>query len=468
MAARTAPSKAPAAELVAGVRPERLSALAAREAKSYAASRPKTRAALGAGVDAWLDGVPMHWMKDWPMPFPLLVAEARGARLTDLDGYGVDDFCLGDTGSMFGHSPEPVARAIRRQARRGLTYMLPTEAALRAGTLLCERFGGFRWQIATTATDANRFALRVARAVTGRPKVLVFNGCYHGTVDETMVELRDGRTVARAGLTGQVADLGRTAVSAEFNDIEGVRAALETGEIAAVLTEPVMTNSCMVLPQEGFHEALRRLCTDHGALLIIDETHTISTGLGGYTRVHSLSPDMFVVGKCVAGGMPAAVWGMTPSVAEALGRYNATRPAGHSGMGTTLSANPMQFACLEATLGEVMTPENYARMERGALRLSEGLSRVIDRHGAPWHVVRVGARVEFICAPGPLKNGTEAAAAHAPALEAAVHMGLLNRGSLIAPFHNMMLVSPVTKKHQIDRLIAAFDEILTFLFADVT
>ena len=365
---------------------------------------------------------------------------------------------------MFGHSPKPVARAIRQQATRGLTYMLPTVDALEVGHLLTETFGDFRWQIATTATDANRFALRVARAVTGKPKVLVFNGCYHGTVDETMVELENGATAARKGLVGQVADLTQTAVVAEFNDLASVERLLQAGDVAAILTEPVMTNSCMVLPQPGFHEGLRELAFQHGALLIIDETHTISSGLGGYTRVHGLLPDMFVVGKCVAGGMPTAVWGMTGDVARRFAEYNSTRPAGHSGMGTTLSANPMQFACLRATLSEVMTDKAYAHMEKRAARLERGLSKVIAAHGAPWHVVRVGARVEFICAPGPLKNGAEAALAHQPELESAIHIGLLNRGCLIAPFHNMMLVSPVTKKRQIDRLVAAFDEVLTQLF----
>ena len=451
-------------ELIAGVRRDRLEALAQREARRFAQSRPKAAAALRQGAGAFLGGVPMHWMTDWPMPHLPLVARAEGARLTDIDGYGIDDFCLGDTGSMFGHSPKPVARAIRRQARRGLTYMLPTEEALEAGSLLTQTFGDFRWQIATTATDANRFALRVARAVTGRPKVLVFNGCYHGTVDDTMVALDGGATVARPGLVGQVQDLTRGAVAVEFNDLAAVGAALARGDVAAVLTQPVMTNSCMVLPDPGFHDGLRALTLAHGALLIIDETHTISTGHGGYTRVHGLQPDMFVVGKCVAGGMPTAVWGMTDAVAERFAAYNETRPAGHSGMGTTLSGNPMQFACLRATLAEVMTPAHYAHMEKGAARLAAGLAEGIARHAAPWHVVRVGARVEFICAPGPLRNGTEAAAAHQPQVEAALHTALLNRGCLIAPFHNMMLVSPATKKRQIDGLIAAFDEILTDLF----
>ncbi len=451
--------------LIAGVRRDRLDVLAAREAARFARSRPKTRAALADGAAAYLDGVPLHWMKDWPMPYPMLVAEAKGARLTDIDGFDVDDFCLGDTGSMFGHSPAPVAKAIRKQARRGLTYMLPTLEALEVGKLLTRRFGDFRWQIATTATDANRFALRVARAITRRPKVLVFTGCYHGTVDDIFVTLDvEGRTINRPGLLGQVADLSQVATAVEFNDIAGVEAALQTGEIAAILTEPVMTNSCMVLPAPGFHAALRQLATRYGAILIIDETHTISSGLGGYTAVHGLTPDMFVVGKCVAGGMPTAVWGMTPALAQAYIAVNAGRDSGHSGMGTTLSANPMQFACLKATLAEVMTAKAYAHMEKGAARLADGLTGVIARHKAPWHVVRVGARVEFICAPGPLKTGAEAAAAHQPRLEAAVHTGLLNRGCLIAPFHNMMLVSPATKLRQIDRLIAAFDEILTDLF----
>ena len=453
------------ADLIAGVRKDRVVALATREARRFSSSRPLSAAAMAKGAGVFLSGVPMHWMTDWPMPHLPLIDRATGATITDIDGYGIDDFCLGDTGSMFGHSPAPVAKSIRRQARRGLTYMLPSEAALEAGRLLTEVFGAFRWQIATTATDANRFALRVARAVTGRPKVLVFNGCYHGTVDETMVTLAKGRTVTRPGLLGQVTDLSKTAVCVEFNDLAGVEAALAKGDVAAILTEPVMTNSCMVLPEPGFLAGLRAAATHAGALLIIDETHTISTGLGGYTRVHGLTPDMFVVGKCVAGGMPTAVWGMTEPVADSYAEVNAGRPSGHSGMGTTLSANPMQFACLVATLSEVMTAKAYAQMERGAERLAHGLAAVIDRHRAPWHVVRVGARVEFICAPGPLRNGAEAAQAHQPQVEAALHVALLNRGSMIAPFHNMMLVSPATKKRQIDRLIAGFDEVLTDLFA---
>ncbi|TKT77612.1 aspartate aminotransferase family protein [Aquamicrobium sp. LC103] len=442
-----------------GISLARIEALRTAEAKLFRKARPKSKKAMAEGAEAYLAGVPMHWMRDWPMPFPFVVEKASGATITDMDGHELDDFCLGDTGSMFGHSPAPVASAIRRQARRGLTYMLPSEDALHLGRLLAEKFGLARWQIATTATDANRFALRVARAVTGRPKILVFNGCYHGSVDETMVRIANGRPANRPGLAGEFRDLTQATRIVEFNDIEALEAALAEGDVACVIAEPVLTNSCMVLPVPGFHAALREATRRHGTLLLIDETHTISTGPGGYTRAHGLEPDLFVLGKPVAGGVPASVWGMSEEVAARYAAYEQRKEPGYSGMGTTLSANPLQFAAMRATLEKVMTPENYAHMERLAARLEKGLSRAIDRHGLPWHVARVGARVEFICAPGPLANGAEAEAAHAPALEAAIHVALVNRGCLIAPFHNMMLVSPATRKKQVDRLTSAFDEI---------
>jgi glutamate-1-semialdehyde 2,1-aminomutase len=343
--------------------------------------------------------------------------------------------------------------------------MLPTEDALEVGALLAARFGLPNWQVATTATDANRFALRAARAVTGRPKILVFNGCYHGTVDETFVRLVDGRPVMRPGLLGQATDLTQLARVVEFNDVAALQHALSYGDVACVITEPVMTNSCMVLPDPGFLDAVRRLTREAGTLLLIDETHTISSGPGGYTRAHALAPDLFVLGKPIAGGVPASVWGFTDEVAERLDAVRALTPPGHSGMGTTLSANALALAAMRATLEHVMTHEAYAHMERLAGVLAEGLRQVIVTHRLPWHVVRVGARVEFVCAPGPLRNGTEAEAAHAPALEQAVHLSLLNRGCLIAPFHNMMLVCPATTEHQVEQLRRSFADVTALLTA---
>jgi glutamate-1-semialdehyde 2,1-aminomutase len=448
-----------------GISLDRIGKLRAAEAAAFSKARPRSRAAFGKGIAGFFGGVPMHWMNDWPTPFPIMVDRAKGATILDLDGIRLDDFCLGDTGSLFGHSPEPVARAIRRQAGRGLTYMLPDEDTLVLGKLLSERFGLPQWQIATTATDANRFALRVARAVTNRPKILVFNGCYHGSVDETMVRLVDGKAVNRPGLAGEFRDLTQATEVIEFNDIAALENALAGGDVACVITEPVLTNSCMVLPEPGFHAALRRITRKTGTLLLIDETHTISTGPGGYTGRHGLKPDLFVLGKPIAGGMPASVWGMSADLARRYRAYERTKEPGYSGMGTTLSANPLQFAAMRATLEEVMTEENYARMETLAQRLAAGLSAAIAAHGFPWHVARVGARVEFICATGPLRNGGEAEAAHAPALEAAIHVALVNRGVLIAPFHNMMLISPATTKAQVDRLVGAFSEVAALLAA---
>jgi glutamate-1-semialdehyde 2,1-aminomutase len=450
---------------IGGVDTALIAEVRASEAERYVADRPKSQAAMAAGAEGYLGGVPMHWMRDWPMPFPFVVEKAKGATITDIDGHTLADFCLGDTGSMFGHSPKPVVKAIRRQAKRGLTTMLPSQDALAVGSLLAERFGLPAWQIATTATDANRFALRVARAVTGRPKILVFNGCYHGSVDETMVRLRHGWPVNRPGLAGEFRDLTQATRVVEFNDGPALEAALAEGDVACVIAEPVLTNSCMVPPQPGYHAALREITRRHGTLLMIDETHTISTGPGGYTRAYGLEPDLFVLGKPVAGGLPASVWGMSAEVADRWAAYEAAKEPGYSGMGTTLSANPLQFAAMRAVLEEVMTDDAYEHMERLAARLEQGLAAVIEGLGVPWHVARVGARVEFICAPGPLGNGAEAELAHAPALEAAIHVGLVNRGCLIAPFHNMMLVSPATKKKQVDRLVEAFGEIVERLAA---
>ena len=450
-------------DIIGGIKRSRIKATFSQEQITFVAAHGKSKAALEKGAGNFLNGVPLHWMADWSMPFPMLVDKAKGAKLTDIDGQRYDDFCLGDTGSMFGHSPKPVAKAIRKQSGNGLTYMLPTEDALEVGKLLVERFGPFQWQIATTATDANRFALRVTRAVTGRKKILVFNACYHGTVEETFVRLERGKTVHRPGLVGQAVDLTENTVVVEFNDIPTLEKALSRKDIACVITEPVLTNSCMVLPEPGFHQALRRLTRETGTLLLIDETHTISSGLGGYTRTHGLEPDIFVLGKPVAGGVPASIWGLSHDVAARFLETEKTRASGHSGMGTTLSANPLQFAAMRACLSDVMTKGNYAHMDALAHILETKLSKIIKKCKLPWHVARVGARVEFICAPGPLHNGTESEAAHQPELEKCIHLALLNRGSLIAPFHNMMLISPVTTRKQVDRLVRNFADVTRIL-----
>ena len=433
-----------------------------RESRQYRERRPRGEQAA-AHPSAFYGGTPLHWMRDWPLPFSLIVERAQGATLTDIDGNTLADFCLGDTGAMFGHSPPPVVAAITCQVARGMTHMLTTEDAAQVGPLLRERFGLPHWQVATTASDANRFALRVARAVTGRRKVLVMNGCYHGAVDESYVMLKDGKANVRPGVIGQAVDLTQTSKVVEFNDPAALEAALAPRDVAVVMMEPALTNCSMVLPEPGYLAQVRRGTRDTGTLLLIDETHTISTGPRGYSGLHALDPDIFVLGKPVAGGLPASVWGFTEAIAAQWAHIEATKPPGHSGLGTTLSANALQLAAMRATLTEVMTDAAYAHMEMLASRLAAGFEAVIRTRRRPWHVVRVGARVEFAFAPQPFRNGTQAYAAHDGALENAIHLGLVNRGSLITPFHNMMLVCPQTSAAQVDALIHGFDDVLGHL-----
>lgn len=448
-----------------GIDPARVRALAQAERARYEAANPRSKALAARAAEHLMFGVPLHWMNDWATPFPLQVAEARGARLTDVDGHERIDFCLGDTGAMFGHSPPAVTDALQRQAARGLTTMLASEDAAAVAALLAERFGLPRWQFAMTATDANRFVLRWLRAATGRRVLLVFNACYHGTVDDVFVDLVDGRPVQRDSLLGQVHDLTATTRVVEFNDLATLEAALAPGDVACVLAEPVMTNIGMVLPEPGFWERAIELIHHHGSLLVMDETHTISSGPGGYAQAHGLTPDAVVVGKPLGGGMPCAAYGFSAELSARAEAAKRAAPPGHSGIGTTLTANLLAMAAMRATLATLMTPEVFAALHARCTRLAGGLRTVIARHGLPWCVTQVGARCEFQFCATPPRNGSEAGAAMDADLEQAIHLALLNRGAMITPFHNMMLVCPDTTDADVDRLMAAFDEVLAELTA---
>ncbi|HEX9474471.1 MAG TPA: transaminase [Steroidobacteraceae bacterium] len=442
-----------------------IAALTARELSSYQHLHPASAQLAQRSTRHWQGGVPFQWMRDWGLPFPLFVRSARGATLIDVDGQAYDDFCLGDTGAMFGHSPEPVARALAAQAAGGLTAMLPGERVGALGAALAARFGLPCWQLTQSASDANREALRWARAITARRDILVFNGCYHGAVDETHVRLGERGTQPRAGLRGMPFDVTAHTRVVEFNDLAALAGALADGEVAAVLCEPAMTNMGVVLPEPGFHAQLRRLTRQHGTVLIIDETHTLSAGPGGCTRRDGLEPDFLVCGKAIAGGMPCGVYGFTD---EARSRIEALAPGGtdaHSGLGTTLAANLLAVVALEACLSEVMTDAAYGHMEAQALRLEQGLQAVLERRALRWQVQRVGARVELGFGARPPCNGGEAAAALQPELERALHLYLLNRGVLLTPFHNMMLLSPETDAGAVARLLARLDAALGELAA---
>ena len=434
-----------------------------QERATFSAKMPRAQALAKQAVAHMLFGVPLHWMTDWSTPFSLYVASARGAHFTDVDGHDYVDFCLGDTGAMFGHSPKEVAKALENQAKRGFTTMLPSEDAVWVTLELSRRFGLPFWQFALSASDANRFIIRWARAATNRSKILIFNGCYHGTVDDVFVDLVDGKPTQRDSLLGQVYDLTQFTKVVEFNDLAALENALKDGDVACVLAEPVMTNIGMVLPEADYWTKAQAIIKAAGTLLILDETHTISSGAGGYTRAHNLQPDCLVVGKPMAGGVPCAVYGMSSEVASAAVRAKQNAPSGHSGIGTTLTANMLTMKAMRATLEHVMTDAAFSHMFALADKLASGLRQIIATHNLPWCVTQVGARVEFQFTQTPPKNGSEAALILDSELEHTIHLYLLNRGVLITPFHNMLLVCPATSVEDIDKLLNVFKQCLAAL-----
>ncbi len=437
----------------------RLAPLLAREQERFAAAHPRSRELFERARRSLPSGVPMNWMVRSPGTFPLFVAEAKGAHFTDVDGHRYLDLCLGDTGAMTGHAPAPTVAAIAERARRGITFMLPTEDAIAVGEELARRFGLPYWQTTLTATDANRFAIRLARHITRRPRILVFNWCYHGTVDETFITLRaDGTAGPRHGNLGPPVDPAVTTRVVEFNDVAALEAALSPGDVACVLAEPVMTNIGIVHPNPGFHEALRAITRRTGTLLILDETHTISAGPGGYTRAQGLLPDILTIGKPLAGGIPAAVYGLSADVADCVAAATTVAEADTGGIGGTLAGNAMSLAAMRATLEHVLTDAAYARTIPLAGRFAEGVESVIAEHGLPWHVAQLGCRAEYWFRATPPRNGSEAAASIDPELDRYMHLAALNRGVLMTPFHNMALMCPDTTDADVDLHTRVFRE----------
>ena len=437
---------------------DRQERLLGRELERFEREHPRSRELATRARLSLLAGVPMHWMVRWPGGFPVFASEAHGARFRDVDGLEYVDFCLGDTGAMTGHSPEPVVRAIGDRAARGITLMLPSEEALWVAEELMGRFGLPRWQFALTATDANRFAIRLARLITGRPKVLVFNWCYHGTVDESFATLRDGRVVEREGNLGPPVALDVTTRVVEWNDVDALERELAHGDVACVLTEPALTNIGIVHPEPGFHDALRGLTARTGTLLIVDETHTLCAGPGGYTAAHGLRPDLLTVGKTIGSGIASAAYGFSEEVADRVEAAIDRDDSDVGGVGGTLAANVLSLAAVRATFEHVLTEEAFARMIELAERFERGVQDAIDERSLPWHVTRLGCRVEYLFRRERPLNGTEAAAGGDALLDRLIHLYALNRGVLLTPFHNMALMSPATTETDVDVHTAVFGE----------
>ncbi len=438
-----------------------LKALLERERASFAERHPRSLAAYQAARTSLFGGVPMTWMNKAAGGFPLYVDTARGARVRDIDGHDYVDFALGDTGAMAGHSPAATVAAIRRRAEElgGLTTMMPTEDAAWVGTELARRFGVDLWSFSLTATDANRWAIRLARAVTGRPKILVNSYCYHGTVDEVLVKVdADGRQVEREGNVGAPVDPTTTTRVVEYNDLAALERELAHGDVACVLMEPALTNIGIVLPEPGYLEGVRSLTTAAGALLINDETHTISAGPGGATRAWGLTPDMVTIGKAIGGGVPCGGYGMTTDLATRIEAMPGLDLVDWGGVGGTLAGNPLSVAAMRATLEHVLTDDVWDATSALATRFGDDVSALIDEHRLPWSVSRLGARVEYrFCAPAP-RTGGASAAAQDDDLEDLLHTYLANRGVLMTPFHNMALMCPQTTAADVDRHTEVFAE----------
>jgi len=444
----------------------RLARHMADEAARFAAEHPRSQALHERAKASLLDGVPMNWMVRWAGPFPLFVEEASGARFTCVDGHEYIDFCLGDTGAMAGHGPSPTIAAVGRQLGRGITHMLPTEDAIWSGEELRRRFGLPAWQFTLSATDANRFALRLARHITGRGKVVVHDQCYHGSVDESFAVLDDdGRVRPRRGLIGPPVDVAETTRVVEFNDVDGLARALDDRDVAAVLIEPALTNVGIVLPEPGYHDAVRDLTRRTDTILIIDETHTICAGPAGATGAWGLEPDMLVIGKTIGGGIPAAAYGMSRDIADRVSASIPVEDADVGGIGGTLAGYALSLAAVRATLGEVLTDAAFERMIPLGDRWADGVDGVLRAHRVPWHVTRLGARAEYHFMPEPPRTGAEQAANADPELERFLHLWAMNRRILMTPFHNMALMSPVTSEADVDRHTEAFEAAVVALFA---
>jgi glutamate-1-semialdehyde aminotransferase len=449
----------------ATIDPGRLAQLYQEETERFVAARPRSRELFERARRHLPGGVPMSWMVKWPGPYPVFVEHAEGAHFTCVDGIDHVDLCLGDTGAMSGHSPAATVATVREQVGRGITAMLPTADAAVAAEELTRRFGVPMWQFTLSATDCNRHLLRYARLVTRRSKVLIVDYCYHGTVDETFATLDEqGRVMARRGNLGPPVAPEHTTAVVEFNDVDGLAAALAREDVACALLEPAMTNIGIVLPEPGYHQALRELTERHGTLLIIDETHTLCAGPGGCTAAWDLRPDAVVVGKTIGGGIPAAAFGMTEEFAERIAAAVPPEDVDVGGVGGTLAGNALSLAAVRATLTEVLTDKAFTGMEALAIDWTAGVQGVLDATGAPWHVTRLGCRAEYAFSPQPPRTGAEAAAADDFALQQYLHLQALNRGVLLTPFHNMALICPATTRADVDAHTEVFEQAARALF----
>ena len=405
-----------------------IAALKRREDAAFTAARPRGAQVWRQAREVMPNGVPMSWLRTSYDHPPVFAAHGSGARFTDVDGHEYADFNIADMSMFPGYGPDPVVAAVSRRYADGGQFLLPTEDAVWVAAELGRRYGVPRWQFTLAATSANTEVIRVARTLTGRERVLFFEGKYHGHFDEALVVPTAGGLVAEEA--GLPRDVAARAVMVPFNDLTAVERALASREVAVVITEPALTNNVgLLLPDEGFHAGLRELTAASGTLLAYDETHTQVVGPGGLTGRWALRPDAVVLGKSIASGIPLGAYGMTPEVAEVL-----ERPGGRDdpkplvAVGGTLFGNPVSMAAARATLGEVLTPDAYAHTAALGGRLADGLHGVVDAAGLPWTVHRFWPRSGLTFAPRMPRDAAEAASAFDPEFRRLMRVYLANRG----------------------------------------
>ena len=438
---------------------QHLSNLRKIEDEKFLAMHPKSGEFFAKAKQSMPAGVPMSWMSKWPGAYPVFVEEAKGSRFIDVDGHTYVDFCLGDTGSMTGHSPEAIATAIREQVGRGMSTMLPSKDAAAVSEELAKRFNLPLWQFTVSATDANRHAIRYSRLITGKTKVIVIDRCYHGSVDESFATLDSkGKTVAREGNIGAPVDLDLTTRVVAFNNLPAMKKALANNDVAAILMEPAMTNVGIVLPKGDYLAGVQKLAKEFGALLIIDETHTISVGPGGATKAWGLKPDIFIIGKAIGGGIPSGTYGITESLARKITAHEEADIVDVGGVGGTLAGNALSVCAMRATLEHVLTDDSWPRMIELATAFREGVEAAISESNLPWTCTQLGARAEYrFASPAPM-NGTESAKYADADLEEYFHLYTANRGVLITPFHNMALMCRDTQMSDVDKHTELFKD----------
>ncbi len=446
-----------------GIDPARVRELQTIEDARFVVERPASRERLERARSTMPRGVPMAWMDDLYEHPPVWVAHGEGSSFTDVDGHTYVDMYVADMSAFCGHASPPVVEAVARQMRLGNQFLLPGDDAIPVAEHLAARYGMPKWQFTLSATQANTEVIRLAREATGRQVVLVFDGKYHGLEDATLVVLEDGTVVPEYdGLSSGIA--GQTRVIA-FNDVGALETALAPGDVALVLAEPAMTNVGFILPEDGFHQTLRRLTREAGTLLAIDETHTLVTAYGGLSRVWDLEPDLFTVGKAIAAGVPLGAYGMTDQLSSLIAPPEESHVISGAvvaevATGGTLFANALSMAAGRAALTEVLTADAFERTGELGRRMAAGLRGSIAEAGLPWSVVQEGGHACYFFEPEVPRNGAQSRAADDPQLRALIRVFMANRGVWESGWWLGPTVSVAHTEADIDRYIAVFAEFL--------